>query len=60
MGGGTPQIGDNVFIGAGAKILGDITIANNTTIAANAVVIHSIENEGCTLAGIPAKIVGNS
>lgn len=37
--GGCPNIGDNVFIGAGAKVFGSITIGNNVTIAANAVVV---------------------
>lgn len=48
-------IGDNVFIGTGAKIIGDISIANNVVIGANSVVCKSIEEPGITVAGIPAK-----
>lgn len=36
---GSPQIGDNVYIGAGAKIIGNVTIGNNCRIGANAVVV---------------------
>lgn len=55
--GKSPIIGDNVDIGVGAKILGDITIANNVTIAAGAVVVHSCEEQHVILAGIPAKVI---
>lgn len=41
-GGGTPYIGDNCLIGAGAKILGNIRIGNNVVIGANAVVTKDI------------------
>lgn len=53
-----PNIGDNVRICVGAKVLGDITIANNITIAAGAVVTKSCLEENAILAGIPAKIIG--
>lgn len=49
-----PQIGDNVEIGVGAKVLGGITIASNIKIGANAVVTKSFYEEGITLVGIPA------
>ena len=49
-------IGDNVFIGAGAKILGDIRIGNNVKIGANAVVLSDIPDD-CTVVGVPGKIV---
>lgn len=51
-----PAIGDNVFIGAGAKVLGGITIGNNVTIGANAVVVKDVA-DGLTVAGVPAKDV---
>ncbi len=50
-----PQIGDNVYIAPGAKIYGDITIANNIAIGANAVVNKSFKEEGIFIAGNPAK-----
>lgn len=53
---GAPEIGDNVYIGPGAKIFGPIKIGNNTAIGANAVVNRSFEGNG-TLAGIPAQRV---
>ena len=52
-----PHIGDNVYIGPGAIIYGDIEIANNVTIAANSTVNKSCLVENVVLAGSPAKIV---
>ncbi len=52
-----PIIGNNVMIGVGAKIIGNVKIVDNVKIAAGAVVIKDILEEGCTVAGIPAKIV---
>lgn len=52
-----PQLGDNVYIGPGAILFGDITIANNVTIGANATVNKSFEQENVVLAGTPAKVV---
>lgn len=49
-----PTIGDNVYIGPGAKIFGEIHIGDNTKIGANAVVTKSFEGNG-VLVGIPAK-----
>ena len=55
------QIGDNVFIGSGAKIIGGVKICNNVAIAANAVVVKDvITDTGCTVGGVPAKIISNS
>ncbi len=48
--GGVPQIGDNVYIGAGAKLLGPITIGDDVKIGANAVVTKNISN-GLTVVG---------
>lgn len=53
---GTPTIGNNVYIGPGAKIFGDITIGNNVAIGANAVVNTDIP-DNVTVGGIPAKII---
>ena len=52
-----PQIGDNVYIAPGVKIYGDITIANNTTFAANAAIGESILEEGYLVGGVPAKVI---
>jgi len=55
---GAPQIGDNVYIGPGAKLYGDITIGNNVSIGANCVVNKSFP-ENVALGGIPADIISN-
>ncbi len=52
-----PEIGDNVYIGPGVIMYGDITIANNITIGANSTVNKSFIEEGVVIAGSPAKIV---
>lgn len=56
---GVPILGDNVYVGVGAKILGGIKIGNNVKIGANAVVLTDIP-DGATALGIPAKIVETS
>ena len=53
----SPRIGDNVYIGPGAKIYGPIVIGDNCVIGANAVVTKSFLQAGLTLAGVPAKII---
>ena len=50
-------IGDNVFLASGARIIGDISIADDVAIGANAVVIRSITEPGTTWAGVPARMV---
>ena len=49
-----PTLGDNVIIGAGAKVLGPIYIGSNSKIGANSVVLKDVP-EGSTAVGIPAK-----
>ncbi|OAI89832.1 hypothetical protein AYO36_00885 [Exiguobacterium sp. KKBO11] len=51
---GYPIIGENVYIGAGACILGGIKIGDNVKIGANAVVVKSVPND-TTVGGIPAQ-----
>lgn len=51
-----PTLGNNVMVGAGAKVLGPVTIGDNSKIAANAVVLHPV-SENSTAVGIPAKVV---
>ncbi len=55
---GCVDIGNNVFIGAGAKILYDVKIGDDTIIAAGAVVTSDIPS-GSIVGGVPAKIIGN-
>lgn len=55
-GGGVPTLGDNVWVGVGAKILGEVKIGNSVFIGANAVVVHDIA-DNATAVGIPAKVV---
>lgn len=52
---GCPTLGNGVDVGIGARILGDIYIADNIIIGANAVVTHSFYEPGITIAGIPAR-----
>jgi len=49
-----PEIGDNVVLGAGSKILGGIHIGDNVTVGANSVVLDSVEPDS-TVVGIPAR-----
>lgn len=51
-----PTVGNNVIIGAGAKILGNITIGDNAKIGANSVVIKPVP-PNCTAVGIPARVI---
>lgn len=53
---GHPHIGDKVFIGAGAKILGSITVGTGARIGANAVVLNDLP-AGVAAVGVPAKIL---
>jgi serine O-acetyltransferase len=50
-----PRIGNNVYLGPGAKIFGDITIGDDSAIAANAVVNRSFPEPHQTIGGIPAQ-----
>lgn len=51
-----PRLGDNVYIGAGAIVIGDITIGDNVIIGAGAVVTKSLP-DNCVVVGNPAKII---
>jgi len=51
-----PKVGNNIIFGAGAKVLGPITIGDNAQIGANAVVTKNVA-QGETLVGIPARAV---
>ena len=51
-----PTVGNDVIIGSGAKVLGNINIGSNSKIGANAVVLNDVP-EGATVVGVPAKVV---
>ncbi|MBA7562802.1 Serine acetyltransferase [subsurface metagenome] len=51
-----PTVGDNVVIGAGAKVLGGITLGNNVFIGANAVVLKPVPDD-CTVVGVPGRCI---
>jgi serine O-acetyltransferase len=57
---GTPQLGDGVVVGVGAVLLGDIKLANNIAVGANAVVNKSFEEENISIAGVPARKIGEN
>ncbi len=54
-----PKIGNNVMIGAGAKILGNITVGCCSRIASGSVVLKDVPPES-TVAGVPAKVIGQA
>ncbi len=54
-----PKVRHGVLIGAGAKILGNIEIGENSKVAAGSVVLHSVPPHS-TVAGVPAKLVGKT
>lgn len=54
-----PKIGNNVYIGPGAKIFGDIEIADGIAIGANSVVNKSFIEKGIGIAGVPAKKIND-
>ncbi len=54
-----PEIGNNVYIGPGAKIFGNIKIADYVAIGANAVVNKDIPTPSVSVGGIPARVISN-
>ena len=54
-----PTLGENVVVGAGAKVLGNIEIGNNVRIGAGSVVLRDVPSD-CTVVGIPGRIVYRS
>jgi len=54
------KIGDNVFLASGAKIIGDVEIANDVAVGANAVVVKDILKPGITVGGVPAKQISEN
>jgi serine O-acetyltransferase len=55
-GGGVPTLGNNVWVGVGAKILGEVILGNNVIVGANAVVVSNVP-DNATVVGIPARVI---
>ncbi len=51
-----PTVGENVVVGAGAKVLGNIQIGNNVRIGAGSVVLRDVPSD-CTVVGVPGRII---
>ncbi len=51
-----PTIGDHVVIGAGAKVLGNLTVGDDSRIGANAVLVRSVEEESVVV-GVPGQVI---
>lgn len=58
--GGVPVIGNNVFLASGCKVIGEVTIPDNCVVGTNAVVVKDVEEQGITVAGVPAKKISNN
>ncbi len=58
-GDGAPTLGDNVYIGPGAKLYGAIHIGDHTAIGANAVVNSSFPEGNCAIGGVPARKISD-
>jgi serine O-acetyltransferase len=54
-----PTLGENVVVGAGAKVLGNIMVGNNVRIGAGSVVLRDVPSD-CTVVGVPGRIVFRS
>jgi serine O-acetyltransferase len=54
-----PTLGENVVVGAGAKVLGNIQIGNNVRLGAGSVVLRDVPSD-CTVVGVPGRIVYRS
>ena len=53
-----PVVGNNVFIGLGSTVLGNVTLGDNSTVGAMSLVLHDV-NEGDTVVGSPAKKINH-
>jgi len=54
--GKSPEIGDRVFFGSGAKVVGEIVIGNDVLVGANAVVVKNVQSS-VVVGGVPAKVI---
>lgn len=55
-GAGRPTIGNNVYFGAGCRVMGGVTVGDNVVVGANSLVIGDVPS-GCTVIGVPARII---
>lgn len=53
---GCPTLGERVYVGAGAKIIGKVTVGNNVAVGANAVVTKDVP-DNAVVGGVPAKVI---
>jgi serine O-acetyltransferase len=53
---GWPNIGNNVYLGAGCKVMGGVTVGDNVVVSANSLVIADVPSN-CTVMGVPARII---
>jgi len=54
-----PSLGENVIVGAGAKVLGAISVGANTRIGAGSVLLRDVEHD-CTVVGVPGRVIHQS
>ena len=57
--GGLPKIGNNVYVGSGSKVVGNIKVGNNVVIAANSLVIMDVP-DNATVMGVPARVISRT
>jgi serine O-acetyltransferase len=53
---GWPTLGNNVYLGAGCKVMGGVTVGDNVVVSANSLVIADVPSD-CTVLGVPARII---
>lgn len=53
---GWPTLGDNIYLGAGCKVMGGVTVGDNVVVGANSLVIADVPSN-CTVLGVPARII---
>lgn len=53
---GWPTLGNNVYLGAGAKVMGGVKVGDNVVVSANSLVIADVPSD-CTVLGVPARII---
>jgi serine O-acetyltransferase len=56
---GWPTIGNNVYLGAGCKVMGGVTVGDNVVVSANSLVITDVPSN-CTVMGVPARIISRT